>query len=326
MRVLFGALQRGLKMLWSRPERPVPCEVACNCGWVYRGLRRGRSHVARCGACGGFLFVFPRSPLPPVADEPPAGLEEAAATRRRSPWLLPVVAACLTLAVVVGGYVFLFSSLLHPSGHADADSSRKGGPHAAEKSLSKSLEDGRQELAARNFHQAFEVLNEACNRHPHDKELRQLLRQAELLKELVDKPLEVILHDGQMVGNAEEWKARFRKYEGHSVVFDDVIGRAPNGEYQLQNYEVTAGDERVVVKLDLALFDSLPLERPRRLLFGARLASVAREGGVWVVRFERDSGVLLTEEGAVTACGLAPLDAELRELLRQQEQWVKGQR
>ena len=105
-----------------------------------------------------------------------------------------------------------------------------------------------------------------------------------------------------------------------------MVGRAPNGEYQLQNYEVGAGDERVLVKLDLDVFDGLALERPRRILFGARLASVAREGGVWAVRFERDSGVLLTDEGAVAACGLVPLDAELRELLRQQDLWVKGQR
>ena len=67
-------------------------------------------------------------------------------------------------------------------------------------------------------------------------------------------------------------------------------------------------------------------DRPRRLLFGARLASVDREGGAWVVRFERASGVLLTDEGAVAACGLPPLDTELREVLRQQDLWLKGQR
>ena len=79
-----------------------------------------------------------------------------------------MVAACLTLAVVVGGYVFLFSSLLRPSGHAGADASRKEGPRAGEASLRRSIEDGRKELAARNFHQALELLNEACQRHPDD--------------------------------------------------------------------------------------------------------------------------------------------------------------
>src|SRR5205823_166192 len=81
--------------------------------------------------------------------------------------------------------------------------------------------------------------------------------------------------------------------------------RDEGGRHRLTGYEVLVPDEQVRVRLELGLLDRLPLDQPRRLLFGARLASVAREGErLWVVRFEADSGVLLTDEGAVAACGL----------------------
>jgi len=254
MRVLFDALRQGWKRLWRRPDPPAPFEVACDCGQVQRGLRGRRAQVARCPSCGGALFVFPRSPLPTVPEEQPA--EAGAPGRgRRSPWLLPLVAACLTLTVVVIAYILLFSSLLRPSDPAARERERRAGALSPRESR----EDGRRLLAAGNFHQASKQLRDACNRYPRDTDLRQLFRQAQLLAQLVHKPLEGIIHEGQMIGDAAEWKERFRDYQGRGVLFDDVVGRGPNGDYQLQTYEVTAADERVSVKLDLELFASLPL-------------------------------------------------------------------
>lgn len=75
---------------------------------------------------------------------------------------------------------------------------------------------------------------------------------------------------------------------------------------------------------DLTILSRLPLERPYRVLFGARLASVGREaGGRLVVRFQPDSGVLLTDPGAVRACLLGqPPDDALSEVLRRQQDWL----
>src|SRR5262245_41726437 len=115
MRVLFDALRQGWKRLWRRPNPPVPFEVACDCGQVQRGLRGRRSQVTRCPSCGGTLFVFPRSPLSAVPEEQPAALGTPG-PGGRSPWLLPLVAACVTLVVVVVAYILLFSSLLRPTG------------------------------------------------------------------------------------------------------------------------------------------------------------------------------------------------------------------
>ena len=79
--------------------------------------------------------------------------------------------------------------------------------------------------------------------------------------------------------------------------------------------------ERVEEELsDLGLLRRLPLDRPQRLLFGARLASVRREPGRgWVVRLEADSGVLITDPGAAVACFLSPEDEEVHELLQRQD-------
>jgi hypothetical protein len=74
---------------------------------------------------------------------------------------------------------------------------------------------------------------------------------------------------------------------------------------------------------DLTLWRRVPLAPPRRLLFGARLRRLGREaGGVWVVRFQPDSGVLLTDPGAAAACCPAPLDPDLLEVLQRQQEYV----
>jgi hypothetical protein len=66
------------------------------------------------------------------------------------------------------------------------------------------------------------------------------------------------------------------------------------------------------------------------VLFGARLAGCFREaGGGWVIHFEPESGVLLTDPGAAASCCPAPPGRELEEVLRRQEEWLSdlpGQR
>jgi hypothetical protein len=67
----------------------------------------------------------------------------------------------------------------------------------------------------------------------------------------------------------------------------------------------------------------LPLEEPTRLLFGARLARVRRDTpSSWEVRFEPDSGVLLTDPGAAAVCCPFLGEAELRALLQRQAGWL----
>jgi hypothetical protein len=129
------------------------------------------------------------------------------------------------------------------------------------------------------------------------------------------------------VRRPDEWQDRFRaQHLGKAVVFDDVVGRDPAGRPALAVYRVGAGGEKARVALeDLRLLRRLPLDPPQRLVFGGRLASLEREdGGGWVFHFDPDSGVLLTDAGAVAAC-VGPPDADLLEVLRRQQQWLADQ-
>src|SRR5262249_56374749 len=93
-----------------------------------RGGRRGRRARPALGPSGGGTLCFsPRTPLPHAPEEKPA-TAGATGARRRSPWLLPLVAACVTLAVVVVAYVLLFSSLLRSSGPPASDAARDRPP------------------------------------------------------------------------------------------------------------------------------------------------------------------------------------------------------
>lgn len=316
MRGLVGAFRRGWKGLWRPAPPAAPFKVACPCGAEQTGVRGARYQVVRCPGCGEDVFVLPRSPLPAVPDDPPGGRPAAG---RRSPWLLPLAAAGGTLAAVVAVYLLLLSSLRRP---ADGPSPGPHGPGGA-LPVQQAIAEGRRRLQAREFHLALEILQAAGGAGAADPDLVQLYRQADLLTHLSERPLEQIIQHGQTVGNPDEWREQFKqKYKGHGLLFDDVVRRDHEGHHHLTVYEVAVEGERARVELGLKLLDGLPLDEPRRLVFGARLARVEREAGnTWVVRFEPDSGVLLTDEGAAAACGLAPVDAELRAVLTEQAKW-----
>jgi hypothetical protein len=311
MRRLLNVLRLRLRSGRAAPARPAPVTLTCACGRPWEGVRKATAQVVRCGACGESLFVLPVSPLPPVEGD------STRKPRGRSPWLLPAVAALVTLTAVVVGFVVFFRSLEPASG----DAGRSGPTTEA------AMEAGRRLLGEGNFREAFKELQAARWRDPRDPELGQLHRQAELLAQLLRQPLQEIIQQGQTVRRPEEWAEQFKDYQGRAVLFDDVVRQGADGKLELAVYEVRADGEVARVVLDLKVLEGLPLEVPRRLVFGARLSSVAREaGGVWVVRFDPDSGVLLTDEDAVRASGLAPVDSELRAVLRQQAEWLRQMR
>ncbi len=122
----------------------------------------------------------------------------------------------------------------------------------------------------------------------------------------------------------KEWQADFQfRYRGKAIIFDLEVHAGPDGRYR-HDWQLRARDEPAFLELsDLELLRHLPLERPQRLLFGARLAAVHREPGRgWVVRLEAESGVLITDPGAAVNCFLSPQDAEVQMLLQRQAEWV----
>jgi hypothetical protein len=236
-----------------------------------------------------------------------------------SPWRRPLFAAFVTLAIVIAIFALLF--LLLPSR-----------PSASREQIQAHIAAGQESLAKGRFHEAlkeFDTARRQLDENPRgltpaeERRLTQWQRQASLLASLLSESLDEIL---LLASRSEdkEWQERFvEQYKGKAVVLDDAeVQRLGSGQYRL-DWVVRAGDEPARVEIgDLTMLRALPLDEPKRMLFGARLGKVAREEkGVWVIRFEPESGVLLTDPEAAAAC--CPMDDELLEVLNRQREWLK---
>jgi hypothetical protein len=298
------------------------------------GARRARHQVLRCPACSQQVFVLAQSPYPPpesLHELMPAGIKQTprAVPDRSTFWRGPFLAGALAL-VAVTATIYGLIEWLASSHPAD---SRKEQPD-----VRRLIESGRQALADEHFTLAAQKLDAATAlvRQQPDalsadelKQLDQWQRQAAVLSRLLSESLEEILARGAGTRDLEEWKRQFAgRYAGQAVVFDTGVRRQGERRYEL-DYAIHAENRQVRLAVDdLQLLATLDrhglLDRPRRLLFGVRLASILpEEGGVWVIRFLPDSGVLLTDAAAAAACLAQPLDDELRALIEQQAVWVK---
>jgi hypothetical protein len=240
-----------------------------------------------------------------------------------------MVAGAVTAALLGAGFGLVLRSLR----------SEPEEEHPAPAALDDAMATARRSLEAGRFHAALRLLNEAVaqrERWPgsltplQSRQLTQLQRQADLLSRLSPLSLQEVLTRASQVRDEGEWAEQFKDHRGRTVIFDDSVSRDLAGRPILATYEVTVGDgdarKKETARLaleDLTLFNHLPLDRAQRLLFGARLARCGREdGGTWVVRFEPDSAVLLTDPEAAVVCA-DPLEPDLRETLRRQERWLE---
>jgi hypothetical protein len=300
-------------------ETSVPFAVKCSAGHLVQGQRQRRHQVVRCTECGVDVFVLPRSPFP--------SLDDSRARRNVipvSPWRRPFVAAGFTLLLVAGATVALLIVLNRKTGVA-------GDLEAHRSAAEEALQAGRLRRAAEEFARAREVaLHWPDALAPAElRSLTQQFRETNLLADLLSESLDEILLRAAR-SHEDEWSAQFTKrYHGpgqaNAVVFDAKVRRIGEGRYDI-DWELMAGNEPARLVIDeLRILHELPLQEPRRLVFGARLGSIQREqNGVWTVRFEPASGVLLTDPRAVAACWPHPVDEELRTLLDQQRKWADG--
>ena len=298
-------------------------------------MRRVHYQTVSCTGCGQPLFVLPVSAYPSPEQlgkpEPAPAAAESAYPFPFSlvfrPWGLPLLAAILTLIGVIIAYALILPRL-GPSAVPEEDRL------SPEEKVRMHLKAGQRALAEGSFRLALAELDQALEVRDRDspalslsenRRLNQLHREAALLAALLRKSLEEILHEAATVRRDEEWQAQFREnYKDRAVIFDDVVRREADGRCSLAVYEVRVSGAPARLELgELKLLQALPLERPQRLLFGARIAGVAREApGIWVVRFRPDSGVLLTDPEAVAACSPVPLDDELHKVLQRQAMWA----
>jgi hypothetical protein len=179
--------------------------------------------------------------------------------------------------------------------------------------------------------QELEPAQEILAQHPdllslaERRELTQLHRQAALLANLRWESLEEILqHAADLIHQDEqEWRRVFaERYRGKAIVFDAEVHGEGAGQYQIHYAVFVRGRQARLDLANLQLFKGLPLQQPQRLLFGMRLADIRLEAeGLWAIRFAPDSGVLLTDLGAATACCSQP-EEELKDLVERQAEWL----
>lgn len=298
-------------------------QVACPCGRAVVGQRQGQHQVVPCPSCGRPLFILPRSPWPGATVARPQGMR-----LRRSWWVLPLGAGAAALLVIGGVYLWLWSYLT-PRNASPSSAAVPSGLAAVREHLAagqQALADGHFRVAHRRLLRAVELQHGLGSPLPpaEQRRLVQLHRQADLLATLLGPSLQEVLQHGLRVRDEEEWQAQLADYRGRTVLFDDVVRRDAAGRPALAHYAVAAGGVPARVALeDVALLQRLPLDPPRRMLFGARLDRVVREeGGALVVHFQSDSGVLLTDPGAAAACLPAPLGQDVLEVLQRQEKWL----
>jgi hypothetical protein len=302
-------------------------EAPCPCGQTLRGERQRSRQILSCPRCGRKRFIAASSPWLAPADS----ADRAAASARETTGHLN--SARFLLVIVLGGVaaMALIFLLVRPYLRRPATPTADADPQADIRTY---LEAAEHYLRDGNVHLALRELNAASalgQRHPEalhraeHQSLEQLRRQSDLLAHLLDHSLEEIARLAMQHHDDEEWRAKFADYRGRSVVFDDVLRRDARGQPILSFYVVRVGDiEARVAVDDLLLLRQLPLDPPRRWLFGGRLADCRREeGGRWVLHFEPDSAVLLTDDNAAAACCPAPLDEELRSILKRQDKWLQ---
>jgi len=289
----------------------------------------------RCASCGRDVFVFPVPPLPAelgggvTAGGPPRLPIVLPQVRF---WFSPVLAGLAAL-LVVAAVIGLILRSHRPAAARERNEPLTPGRAALqfdthEQIIRSALTDGSFRLAlreldtARSLHAQFPGVVTPERR----EQFRQWHLQATLLTDLLGESLgEIFEHSLGL--DEREWQAAFReRYGGKAFVLDTRVWRDAGGhlriDYQLHGGGLP-GDWDVE---EFALFRQLPLAYPQRLVFGARLAEVARTGrDRWRARPEPDSGALITDPAVASGLSL-PLDEEVRAVLRRQAGWASDLR
>jgi hypothetical protein len=281
--------------------------------------------VLPCPACGEDVFIFPHRRFT-SPDKKGALAEVLAAPPVRRLLMIALSAAVLGIVLVTVAFKVFWQRQPDP---------QPAPPNSAR--ISAATQAGRRALSEGSFHLAFEELSRAVKLAgtgtdalpvEERRALNQLQRQSALLSDLLPRSVEALLQQAEDSASEAAWQARFKaEYQGKGLVFDDVIRRLPDRGLSFRNTGLTRVNGVVarVIPGELRLLDVLPLDPPQRWLIGARLAGFSREGGPdWIVRLERDSGVLFTDQAAVTAWRPdLQDDPKLGDLLRRQAQCLE---
>lgn len=304
-------------------SKSCPYKVACPCGQTIHGQRQARYQIAPCPNCGRPLFILPLSPFQKSG---PALSNWTSWRSIRLVWLMPFLAGGVTIAILVILFVILRPYLARPQAI-----------RGETQQLREQIQTARKTLAKGEFQRAAveldTVYQQAATRstglaRAELRELDELHAQADLLARLLSQSLQELLEQAKATVSDDEWNLRFsREYKDKAIVFDAFAWLNEKRQPELTLKTIQAGEVEARVALEeIHLLSALSLGvQPRRLVFGARLASFAKEpGGRWVIGFQLESGVLLTDQDAFRACvpTLVDQDPAILTVLQRQKEWL----
>lgn len=279
--------------------------IHCTCGKALAGGRQPRHQVVACPSCGAKRFVLPLSPW--VDDKRPVAKSGKTKSRRKE-WTYAVAAITATAGILIAGFAYLTRQRPKPLAADPVTATEE-----------EALELARNQLNHGHPRQAAEMLKKAQSAVGV-----QLQREALILADLCAEPLEDILRHAASMKESEwerEWASR---YQGKSVLIEAEFRPVDRGTWEC-DYPIYIEQERVRLAVDeLAIIQKLP--GPSKLIVGVRLAQVRREppGPSWVVRFEPNSGVLLTQADAAVKICPEWADPAATQIFQRQAEWVVG--
>lgn len=319
----------------SAPALPA-FAIRCICGERIQGVREADYQVVSCPRCGNGVFVLPASPLPTLAPSPArgrgrkrkrsaesdpsgvgwgdrlAGLSRAAAegTRRLVPprrWFSTprLVIAAVVLLVAGTAYWQVVQARLRSLRESVVPDGRRGLQALADGDLAAA-----REILAR-VDQAIRRLGETF---PDGPRFQQAHAELDILDKLLPISLDDALREASLSSSRTDDAIR-----GKAIVLDAEVSRDPSGTYRIGYVAFMDGEPVRIDPGPMALFEKLGARGRARLLFGAKLEGLDRQGGRWRIRLDPHSGVLLTERRVALALGLAG-EADIAERLRDQRQ------
>jgi hypothetical protein len=182
--------------------------------------------------------------------------------------------------------------------------------------VKKARTDGLTSLDAGHFDEAKQILTEGSEAFDYLRDdsddaqaVRQAAKEASILADLVGRPLDEII---DRFAAGEAGKADFRTLEkGRSIVVEARVTGTPDmGEGYDLDFRVPVGPgptpARPLGKLDVKNLELLTNLKPNlgeTVLIGVRLSDLELIDGVWSIRLDPKSGVLMTRWAALQAIG-----------------------
>lgn len=307
----------------------IPYSIECGCGHLLTGKRGREAATVHCSNCKAATLVFPASPLTELRETIRDGLRHAAETPKIPPaegpkaWRTPLLAAGVTLVVVIVIFIWIFkSSLFHDSAGLV--------PPPVEESNAEAIAAARQAMADLDYARAaqqFRAAHAILRKRMGDDEgaegrwLWQMEQEAQATADLLEISLAEMLEKATGLSD-RAWKDQFvQRYADKTVIFDTLAHDAGSGIFRIDYpFEVAGQPARIEVHHCVAL-RALKVQWPTRLLVSIRLLEARRERGGWLILGKPDAVVLFTEPAFFQA-STVPVDAGLAEQLKKQAGWL----